>query len=141
MARDQRLVAWLEGELDADVREELLRELSSDETSFAGIAADADRTVAAWVKLAPDFGKTHGQAIVGWGDFSILDPSRRLGAAWELGIGDATKPVDISGRVKVAVGGPLTVGHEDLRDGNTSRARLMTSLLSTGHSAGTNFAV
>lgn len=87
------------------------------ETSFAGIAADADRTVAAWVKLAPDFGNAHGQAIVGWGDFSILDPNRRLGTAWELGIGDATKPVDISGRVKVAVGGPLTVGHEDLRDG------------------------
>lgn len=87
------------------------------ETTFAGIGADADRTVAAWVKLSPDFGKASGQAIVGWGDFSILDPNRRIGTAWELGIGDTSKPADLFGRLKVAVGGPLTVGHEDLRDG------------------------
>ncbi|MCC9644373.1 FecR domain-containing protein [Rhodopirellula sp. JC740] len=87
------------------------------ETTFAGIGADADRTVAAWIKLAPDFGKKNGQAIVGWGDFSILDPHRRIGAAWELGVGDTSKPVDVFGRIKVAIGGPLTVGHADLRDG------------------------
>ena len=49
------------------------------ETSFAGIGADADRTVAAWVQLAPDFGVRHGQAIVGWGDFEIQNPTRRVG--------------------------------------------------------------
>lgn len=86
------------------------------ETTFAGIGAGADRTVAAWIKLAPDFGKKNGQAIVGWGDFCILDPNRRVGTAWELGVGDTSKPVDVLGRIKVAVGGPLTVGHEDLRD-------------------------
>ncbi len=87
------------------------------ETDFDGIGADADRTVAAWIRLAQDFCKASGQAIVGWGDFSILDPSRRAGTAWELGIGDTSQPVDMFGRLKVAVGGPLTVGHEDLRDG------------------------
>jgi len=87
------------------------------ETAFAGIAEEADRTVAAWVKLASDFGEASGQAIVGWGDFSIHDPNRRHGAAWELGIGDAQKPVDVTGRLKVAVGGPMTVGDADLRDG------------------------
>lgn len=87
------------------------------ETTFAGIGADADRTVAAWIKLAPDFGRKNGQAIVGWGDFSILDPNRRIGAAWELGVGDTSKPVNVFGRIKVAIGGPLTVGQEDLRDG------------------------
>ncbi len=40
------------------------------ETTFAGIADGADRTVAAWVKLAPEFGEANGQAIVGWGDFA-----------------------------------------------------------------------
>ncbi len=87
------------------------------ETAFAGLGGDNDRTVAAWVKLAPDFGVSNGQAIVGWGDFSILDPDRRRGAAWELGIGDTNVPVDTFGRLKIAVGGPLVVGHEDLRDG------------------------
>jgi ferric-dicitrate binding protein FerR (iron transport regulator) len=87
------------------------------ETSFPGLGGDTDRTVAAWVKLAPNFGASHGQAIVGWGDFSILDPDRRRGAAWELGIGDTEVPVDTFGRLKIAVGGPLIVGHEDLRDG------------------------
>ena len=87
------------------------------ETTFAGIADGADRTVAAWVRLAPDFGEASGQALVGWGDFDIKNPDRRKGAAWELGIGDTARPVDTFGRLKVAVGGPLTVGHADLRDG------------------------
>ena len=38
MNREQRLAAWLEGELDADGHEELLRELSSD-VSYAREAA------------------------------------------------------------------------------------------------------
>lgn len=38
MNRDQRPAAWLEGELDADGHEELLRDLSSDE-SYAREAA------------------------------------------------------------------------------------------------------
>jgi hypothetical protein len=87
------------------------------ETAFVGLGGDADRTVAAWVKLDQEFGTSSGQAIVGWGDFSILDPDRRRGAAWELGIGDTATPVDTFGRLKIAVGGPLIVGHEDLRDG------------------------
>jgi hypothetical protein len=86
------------------------------ETTFSGIGADADRTVAAWVKLAPDFGKGCGQAIVGWGDFFIADPNRRIGRAWELGVGDIDQQADLFGRLKVAVGGPMMVGHEDLRD-------------------------
>lgn len=86
------------------------------ETTFAGIAGGADRTVAAWVKLAPDFGEASGQAIVGWGDYRIHDPNRRTGAAWELGIGDSALRVETFGRLKLALGGPLTVGHADLRD-------------------------
>ncbi len=38
MNRDQRLAAWLEGELDANANEELFRELSADE-DFAREAA------------------------------------------------------------------------------------------------------
>jgi hypothetical protein len=87
------------------------------ETTFAGIGEDADRTVAAWIKLGPDFGKASGQAIIGWGDFFIADTKRRSGRAWELGIGDTNQKADLFGRLKVAVGGPMIVGHEDLRDG------------------------
>ncbi|WP_237227838.1 LamG domain-containing protein [Rubinisphaera sp. JC750] len=32
-------------------------------------------------------------------------------------VGDTSKPVDIVGRIKVAIGGPMPVGQEDLRDG------------------------
>jgi hypothetical protein len=87
------------------------------ETTFAGIGADSDRTVAAWIRLDSDFADANGQAIVGWGDFSVLDPDRRKGTVWELGVGDTDSPVDVYGRFKVAVGGPMTVGHTDMRDG------------------------
>lgn len=88
------------------------------ETIFAGIGGNADRTVAAWVKLAPDFRPNKERAVVGWGNFKRLGHEDvPICTAWELGVGYQRRGSENFGRLRLAVGGPLTVGHKDLRDG------------------------
>jgi ferric-dicitrate binding protein FerR (iron transport regulator) len=87
------------------------------ETSFPGIGGDHARTVACWVRLNADFGEENGQAIVGWGEFSLANRNLSKRAAWELAIRDAKSAPEGMGRIKVGFGGPMTVGSTDLRDG------------------------
>lgn len=110
------------------------------ETGFAGIGSNEARTVACWVRIAPDFSEGSGQAMVGWGEFSLArkDVSRR--AAWELGVWDADgipKSAPLStGRIKVGFGGPNTVGSTDLRDGQWHHVAVVYAPPSAGRGPG-----
>lgn len=81
------------------------------ETPFPGIAGNAARTVALWVRVPKSFDVNQGHGIVSWGTL-------QSGGAWQLSANCITEDGPI-GRLRVGTyqTGAM-VGTTDLRDGN-----------------------
>lgn len=81
------------------------------ETPFPGIAGNAARTVALWVRVPKNFDLNEGHGIVSWGTL-------QMGGAWQLSANCISEDGPI-GRLRVGTyqTGAM-VGTTDLRDGN-----------------------
>ncbi|MCP5535748.1 MAG: LamG domain-containing protein [Akkermansiaceae bacterium] len=82
-------------------------------SGFPGIAGAQSRTVAFWVRIAPDTPVNHAYSMVAWGK-----PDAQEGGKWQITWNvDAHREGGQKGAVRTEFGGGYVIGSTDLRDG------------------------
>ncbi|MEM1294419.1 MAG: LamG-like jellyroll fold domain-containing protein [Verrucomicrobiota bacterium] len=81
------------------------------ETNHPGIAGEADRTVACWIRIPTDLGRGDAAPLVSWG---LIKSQVETGRGWMFSV---TRSNNRGGRLRLSIGEQQVLGTTDLRDG------------------------